>query len=607
MKGFDSKEGLIHFLFAEEDDYYLDCLLKLDLTHFLYHNISKQNYDGIYFLKQENAIKTFLGSKEEISVYCMDQKSADAFPVEAGYLGGMIYKTETAQRKHRQYCMRGKKEAILTRIQILMKQDKKYAFVIPLSMMLNLLRTGTFRENLRAASDGNKDNCMILLVASKAAEDSFGELCALAEEDAFLFKEVADILKSREKLSFYQNMNLKYGKRMQVWNQMDQNSISNMLHRMIIEGSFQGDRNRWKTYADLLYIYASDQQSLMELKPFMERESAHSLRAMRRSLDSGKTWDKINHLLAEEPKDEVWKQKVKNVQWKRGVRYPVFTREGSTLNAMNLLKKELEKQREEYGIRWDENCLKVQRIMDHVRTPWNISNDYEDIETYVTQCVIQMQKYTGLYQTHSRDLRYSPVTVIINDIWYKIAGNGSYYEEGIEKEKQQTYDAAIRMSVTLMECLNNYESQKQEINRRMSELNRNLEKRSGFAGSIDEELQMKDSVFTAEQSLRLKELDANISAAEKWIKRYAKLNEVLLSNIQSIKETLDSASLGLSQPTGGSVAEMSELLKRLNNLNGSMQKQMTKADIAKQELASEIQNMDDLYESQKTEVHIYGI
>ena len=96
-------------------------------------------------------------------------------------------------------------------------------------------------------------------------------------------------------------------------------------------------------------------------------------------------------------------------------------------------------------------------------------------------------------------------------------------------------------------------------------------------------------------------------AGKKWIKRYAKLNEVLLSNIQSIKETLDSASLGLSQPTGGSVAEMSELLKRLNNLNGSMQKQMTKADIAKQEPASEIQNMDDLYESQKTEVHIYGI
>ena len=41
----------------------------------------------------------------------MDQKSADAFPVEAGYLGGMIYKTETAQRKHRQYCMRGKKRS----------------------------------------------------------------------------------------------------------------------------------------------------------------------------------------------------------------------------------------------------------------------------------------------------------------------------------------------------------------------------------------------------------------------------------------------------------------------------------------------------------------
>ena len=60
MKGFDAKEGLIHFLFAEEDDYYLDCLLKLDLTHFIYYNLRKQNYDGIYFLKQENTIRTFL-------------------------------------------------------------------------------------------------------------------------------------------------------------------------------------------------------------------------------------------------------------------------------------------------------------------------------------------------------------------------------------------------------------------------------------------------------------------------------------------------------------------------------------------------------------------
>lgn len=608
MKGFDSKEGLIHFLFAEEDDYYLDCLLKLDLTHFIYYNLRKQNYDGIYFLKQENTIRTFLGSKEEISVYCMDQKSADAFPVDAGYLGGMIYKADKTQRNHRLYGMRGKKEAILIRIQMLMKKDQKYAFVIPLSMMQTLLRTEAFRDTLRNKVNGKSDNCMIVLAASKAAEDSFGELCALAEADDLLFKEIADILRSREKLSFYQNMNLKYGNRMQVWNQMDQNSISNMLRRMLMEGSFRGDRTRWKNCADLLYIYASDQEMQAELRPFMERESEYSLSAMRRSLDSDKTWNKINRLLAAEPKEEIWKQRVKNVQWKRGVRYPVFTREGSTLNAINILKRELEKQREEYGIRWDENCLKVQRIMDHVRTPWNISNDYENIETYVTQCVVQMQDYAEVYQTHSRDLRYSPVTAIINDIWYKIACNGSYYqEEEVEKEKQQTYDAAIQVSVTLMECLKKYELQKQKIDDQTSELKRNLEKKAELEPSINKELQMKGSVFIAQQSLRLKELDANIVDAKNRIRSYTKANEVLLSNIQSLKGALETANLGLSQLTGGSVAEMSVLLKRLNNLNGFMQKQMSETGTEQQQQGSEMQDMEKLYESQETEVHIHGI
>lgn len=608
MERFDSKEGLIHFLFAEEDDYYLDCLLKLDLTHFLYHNIKKQNYDGIYFLKQENTIKTFLGSKEEISVYCMDQKSVDAFPIDAGYLGGSIYKNDKAQGNQRLYCMRGKKEAILTRIQMLMKKDQKYAFVVPLSMMQNLLQTGTFRENLRAAASGNKDNCMMVLAASKAAEDSFGELCALADEDAVLFREIEDVRKSKEKISFYQNMSLKYGDRMQVWNQMEQRDISNMLRRMLLDGSYKGDRTRWRSCAALLYVYASDPEMQLKLTPVMVKGSAYSLRAMRQSLDNDRTWAEINSLLAEEPEQDVWKQKVKAAQRKRGERYPVFTRDGSILNAMNRLKRELERQREEYGIRWDENCFKVQRIMDHVRTPWNISNDYEDIETYVTQCVTQMQRYTGLYQTHSRDLRYSPVTAIINDIWYKIAQTRCYYEEEeIEKEKQRTYDAVIRTSVTLMDCLNKYDHQKREISHWSLELDRNLEKKSSFEGSIDKELHMKDSVFVAEQKLRLKELEVNISDTEKWIKRYTKSNEILLENIQSLKETLEAANFGLSQPTGGNVAEMSELQERLKNLNASVQKQITQADSAKQELESEMQAMEKLYESQKTEVHIYGI
>ena len=48
MSGFDAKEGLIHFLFAEPDDYYLESLLKLDLMQFLYYSIKSQELSLIH-------------------------------------------------------------------------------------------------------------------------------------------------------------------------------------------------------------------------------------------------------------------------------------------------------------------------------------------------------------------------------------------------------------------------------------------------------------------------------------------------------------------------------------------------------------------------------
>lgn len=601
MSGFDAKEGLVHFLFAEPDDYYLESLLKLDLMQFLYYSIKSQEYDGIYFLKQENTVKTFLGSKEEISVYCLDQKSVDEFPAETGYLGGQVARSDTVQGKYRMYGIRGRKEIMTSRIQMMIKKDQNYAFVMPLNMMKNLLHTGTFRDTLLNAVNENKDNMMIVLTASKAAENSFGELCSLAQEEPFLFKEIADILKSKEKLSFYQNMKLKYGDRMQVWNQMDLESILSMVHRMVLSGEFQGDESRWKEYADLLYIYASDPAVRAELRPFMEKGASRYLRAMRKSLDSGRTWDKLNQMVVES--DGSWKEKALRIRKIRGLRYPVFMKENSTINAMNGLRKELEKQSAEYGIRWDENYKKVQRIMNHVRTPWNVSNDYEDIENYAAQCVIQIEKYADLYLLHTPELRYSPVTMILNDIWYKIAYSGTPGEtEEIQKEKQKTFDATIRMSVNFMECLNNYDRQKQEMDTLIEELKQNLEQKENFKSSMYEG--MENSPLVSDQKHKLKEFDTNIAHAEEWIRRYQKSNEALLYNIQKLKDMLDAANLGLTQLTGSGTTDMKELLGRLNSLNDLVQKQMAESNITGQEPDNK---MDELFAIRKVEVHKYGI
>ena len=356
-----------------------------------------------------------------------------------------------------------------------------------------------------------------------------------------------------------------------------------------------------ETYADLLYIYASDPAVRAELRPFMEKGASRYLRAMRKSLDSGRTWDKLNQMIVES--DESWKEKALRIRKIRGPRYPVFMKENSTINAMNGLRKELEKQSAEYGIRWDENYKKVQRIMNHVRTPWNVSNDYEDIENYAAQCVIQIEKYADLYLLHTPELRYSPVTMILNDIWYKIAYSGTPGEtEEIQKEKQKTFDATIRMSVNFMECLNNYDRQKQEMDTLIEELKQNLEQKENFKSSMYEG--MENSPLVSDQKHKLKEFDTNIAHAEEWIRRYQKSNEALLYNIQKLKDMLDAANLGLTQLTGSGTTDMKELLGRLNSLNDLVQKQMAESNITGQEPDNK---MDELFAIRKVEVHKYGI
>ena len=63
MGSFDVKEGAFHFLFAEEDDYYLSSLVQLDLRRFLYYSLKKKNFIGIYFLRQRIIVKGILGEK----------------------------------------------------------------------------------------------------------------------------------------------------------------------------------------------------------------------------------------------------------------------------------------------------------------------------------------------------------------------------------------------------------------------------------------------------------------------------------------------------------------------------------------------------------------
>ena len=43
MSAFDSKNGFIQYLFAEEDTYYLDSMTRLDLSDYLYYQLRRRH------------------------------------------------------------------------------------------------------------------------------------------------------------------------------------------------------------------------------------------------------------------------------------------------------------------------------------------------------------------------------------------------------------------------------------------------------------------------------------------------------------------------------------------------------------------------------------
>ena len=51
MGCFESQNGLVQFVFANEDAYFLDSMIRLNLRDYLCHELSRQGYSRIFFIE----------------------------------------------------------------------------------------------------------------------------------------------------------------------------------------------------------------------------------------------------------------------------------------------------------------------------------------------------------------------------------------------------------------------------------------------------------------------------------------------------------------------------------------------------------------------------
>ena len=55
MEGFRSAAGQLHMLFADEDEYYTDSLVRMDREAYIDYCLQRAGYQGIYFVEKQLA------------------------------------------------------------------------------------------------------------------------------------------------------------------------------------------------------------------------------------------------------------------------------------------------------------------------------------------------------------------------------------------------------------------------------------------------------------------------------------------------------------------------------------------------------------------------
>ena len=227
MKEFQSTDGFLHFLFAEEDKYYLENLVELDFRRDLFYCLKKEKYRGVFFLEPRGA-QSSLVMEDAASVEIYNQKK----------LGGLFAKNPPAVKESRNgtgfFRVSFPQEAdLLTRFHLLLRSgDDRLAFVMSLKDFDRLYRNEqAFHELLGIVRKERRHSILVLTSSLRAGES----LDTLTNPDGPLCSELCPVLQKailrEERFQPYEELLQGMEKRVSFWNQMGREQILRLIER----------------------------------------------------------------------------------------------------------------------------------------------------------------------------------------------------------------------------------------------------------------------------------------------------------------------------------------------------------------------------------------
>lgn len=596
MGKFSAEYGNIHFLFADNDEYYTESLVKLNLQQYINYCLQREGFTGIYFVQNATDEKVryvvemgngqskdaYYKAKSESSFLFLGKKSvleaSEEVKINEKIIGTKYYARHLTE------------ESLVNRIHYMMKNrhsKSKYAFVLPLSVFCELYEHEEVRKELQENIQRDNKNTLILLTASMKADESFSILTQNPQIFCSeLFPEMKKIFAAEQRFKLYKEIGNELGERYHIFNQLREQEIFRMLQYIrIVDGKEEVEMTeRLSDYAFLLYAWYHYPDFGWEREIGLPEKNNHSLEQLGNCLrrENGRIWQQMERWLNDLQKDmqgeRSLKELVRNMEPEEKEWHPVFS-ENSEIRRLRR------------GIRGIADLhnkmlvVKLHQVEQVLREP---CCNYEEMQGKGLNRMLKM-----LEELQSKQL-YSDMIAkyILEYLQYSV---GKWEQEDIYKEKCRIYEAIVEYS-----CM--YEELK-KINKAYRESQKEYEKEYSLRCEKMEQMQKDDPLYyelahrgeVSIESMKIDRMKERILNLKKAIDNSKALIDKNEMKIMEYEEGIKTLTLAISELRGEKKTDnykdiALKLQKQWSEENGIV-RELQEADTMMQTVFEETHNL----------------
>lgn len=288
---FDSREGYLHFLFANEDHYYLDSLLRMNLTHYLHYLLKGDGYCGVFFVQDlRGGCCVVMNDKESASVY--SRKA----------LRGVLnwYKDAPVEKERGTYRVEHRDENEMTEriLRLIEEPDDNYAIVMPMQVFCRLFQRQEYLLRLITVLKEKRQNSILLITASLKANESMPLL--LDRHGVFgsgICPEIERLQKRQQRFLLYEELEMELRHCYHAWDVMTKKKLRRMLlHGLLLEG-WPLEPDCLEDFVDFIYAWYHSRSFAHRFSDVFKPYEWKSMKALEQQLSRGQCLERLEKAL----------------------------------------------------------------------------------------------------------------------------------------------------------------------------------------------------------------------------------------------------------------------------------------------------------------------